>query len=99
RIHFAINCASQSCPQLFNEAFVSDKLDKQLTQQARMFINDPTRNKINADKIELSQVFNWYKDDFSKSGTLIDFLNGFSNTKINSNAAVSFLEYDWSLNQ
>jgi len=99
RIHFAVNCASQSCPRLFNQAFTAENVDKQLTQLAKEFINDPAKNKINADKAEVSQIFNWYKDDFTKTGTLADFLNTYSTTKINSTAAISFLEYDWSLNE
>ena len=46
RIHFAINCASVSCPPLLNEAFVVDRLEEQLTRVATAFVNDPTRNNL-----------------------------------------------------
>ena len=50
RIHFAINCASKSCPKLVNEAFTGTKLDDQLNSAAKNFVNDPAKNKIMAEK-------------------------------------------------
>ena len=38
RIHFAVNCASISCPPLINEAYLPSKLDRQLDEQARDFV-------------------------------------------------------------
>lgn len=99
RIHFAINCASFSCPPLLNEAFVPERIDKQLDQVAKSFINDPKRNKISKDKAEISSIFSWFKGDFTKNGSLIDFLNQYSKVKLSSNAKISHLDYDWSLNE
>ncbi|MCH7413586.1 DUF547 domain-containing protein [Belliella sp. R4-6] len=99
RIHFAINCASYSCPPLLNEAFVAEKVDAQLDKVAKSFINDHKRNKISADKIEVSKIFSWFKGDFTKNGSLIDYLNKYSKVKINPKAKVSHLDYDWSLNE
>ena len=98
RIHFAINCASYSCPPLRNEAYEADKLDEQLNDQGRRFINNPKWNKIGPDSIDVSPIFNWFSEDFTKQGTLIDFLNRFSKTGINENAQVEYMEYNWSLN-
>jgi hypothetical protein len=75
RIHFSIVCASKSCPILLNEAYEASKLDQQLDNQARVFLKDPFRNKITADKPELSKLFEWYKLDFTKKTSLIEFLN------------------------
>lgn len=99
RIHFAINCASISCPKLLNEAFFSDSIDFQLDKVAKSFINDPLRNKITPNRIEISQIFSWFKGDFTKNGSLIDYLNMYSNVGISSNAKKSHLKYDWSLNE
>lgn len=99
RIHFAINCASFSCPPLLNEAFFPEKIDQQLDKVARTFINDTKRNKITADKVEISSIFSWFKGDFTKNGSLIDYLNQYSTIKIKPNAKVSYLDYDWSLNE
>lgn len=99
RIHFAINCASVSCPILLNEAFLPEKIDFQLDKVAKSFINDPSRNKIKSNSIEISQIFSWFKGDFTKNGSLIDYLNRYSNVKISQNAKISHLNYDWSLNE
>ena len=99
RIHFAINCASFSCPRLLNEAYTADRLDAQLQAQAKEFINDPTKNTLAADQVALSMIFSWFEGDFTKQGSLIEFLNRFSETKIQSSAEISHLTYDWSLNE
>jgi hypothetical protein len=99
RIHFAVNCASYSCPPLLNEAFVPEKIDQQLDSQAKKFINDKRHNKISANEIEISQIFSWFKGDFTQNGNLIDYLNKYSNVKISSGAKISNMEYDWSLNE
>ncbi len=99
RIHFALNCASVSCPKLLNAAFYPAQLETQLNNAARNFVNDHTRNTISAKSIKVSAVFDWYKSDFTKQGSLIDFLNKYSNTKIESSAVISFQDYNWSLNE
>lgn len=100
RIHFAINCASFSCPKLENEAYIADKLEKQLETGAKEFINDKTKNNISASEIKLSNIFDWYSSDFKDdSGSVIDFLNKYSNIKIDKKAKTRFLDYNWSLNK
>jgi hypothetical protein len=94
RIHFAVNCAAQSCPRLMNKAFTADNLESLLEQNAKWFINSKF-NKITANKIQVSKIFKWYADDF---GNMIDYLNKYSTTKIEDDAKVDYLEYDWSLN-
>ena len=98
RIHFAVNCASVSCPNLRAEAYTGDLLDQQLDEQAKLFLADPTKNEIASDKIRISKIFQWFKGDFTDDGTLIDFLNKYSPTQIEQGAKVSYLEYDWNLN-
>lgn len=98
RIHFAINCASESCPRLRAEAFIADKLDLQLDQQAKLFLNDPTRNKLNSDNPEVSKIFSWFKGDFTKNGSLIQYLNQYSEVLIDEDADIDYLNYDWNLN-
>lgn len=98
RIHFAIVCASFSCPRLLNEAFIPQKLEHQLETQTAEFINDPAHNIVTPDKVQLSAIFNWFKGDFTKNGTLLDFIRRYSKVKVNDRAKVSHLDYDWSLN-
>ncbi|MBC7642278.1 MAG: DUF547 domain-containing protein [Flavobacterium sp.] len=99
RIHFAVNCASFSCPKLNNEPYTSEKLDKQLDLAAREFINDKTKNIISENDLKISSIFNWFGDDFKKQGSLIEFLNKYSKIKINKKSPVKFLDYNWSLNK
>jgi hypothetical protein len=99
RIHFAIVCASVSCPKLLNEAFTAQNLDQQLTNQAKAFINDPARNKIAPDQVQVSKIFSWFKSDFTQKGSFIAFLNQYTQVKINSEARVTYLDYDWKLNE
>lgn len=98
RIHVGVNCASYSCPALPNKAFTAKNIDGLLTAKMKSFINDKKRNKIMADKAGLSQIFNWFKDDFTKKGDLISYINQYSNVKINANTTINHLEYNWSLN-
>ena len=99
RIHFGINCASFSCPPLLNEAFTTDRVDAQLDDLARRFINDSKRNTITANSIEVSKIFNWFAKDFKTNGSLIDYLNTYSEIPIAANAKRRYKDYDWSLNK
>jgi hypothetical protein len=98
RIHFGINCASFSCPPLLNEAFTAKKVNDQLDLLARNFINDPKRNIISEDRLQLSKIFSWFSKDFKTNGTLIDFLSKYSEKTINPKVRKTYLDYDWSLN-
>ena len=99
RIHFGIVCASFSCPKLQNEAFVASKLEKQLNDVTRAFLADPDRNNLSEDSIEISKIFKWFSKDFKKEGSIIDFLNKYSEIKISPNAKKTFKDYNWNLNE
>lgn len=99
RIHFAINCASYSCPKLLNNAFLANTMEEQLQTATKEFIGDVTRNKITTDNVQLSEIFKWFKSDFTEDGTLVDFINKYSKTKIASDAKIKYTDYNWSLNE
>ncbi len=99
RIHFAVNCASISCPILRNEAYTAEKLDQQLNEQATIFLNDTSRNMIESKKARVSKIFSWFGGDFKKDQTLIEFLNKYSKVKIDTKAKVRFMDYNWKLNE
>lgn len=98
RIHFAINCASYSCPKLLNEAFTVEKLEELLQKSARSFVNDPKRNTINKEKAMLSQIFKWYKKDFTDKMSLTEYINQYSTIKLTNETSIEYINYDWSLN-
>jgi hypothetical protein len=100
RVHMALVCASKSCPILLNEAYDAKRMDEQLAKQARAFLADPFRNKMSADKPQLSKLFSWYGGDFNKNGGSVrSFVNAHSDIKIKPEAKISYLDYDWGLNE
>ncbi len=99
RIHFALVCASISCPRLRNEAYTAAQLNAQLEDAGKDFLNDKSKNRISANKADLSKYFSWYKGDFTKNGSLADYINKYSVTKINTNTKIGSVDYNWNLNE
>lgn len=95
RIHFAVNCAAKSCPPLANTAYTEENLESLLQSQTIKFINNSSFNNLKKEMIAISKIFEWYAGDF---GNIVTFVNKYTNIKINAGAKVSYLEYDWSLN-
>jgi hypothetical protein len=99
RIHAAINCASFSCPLLRNEAYYASRLDEQLNDAMRKFVNDPQRNQLDKSNIKISKIFSWFAGDFKVNGSsVVDYLNKYAKKRVQSNAKIDFLEYQWELN-
>lgn len=98
RIHVGVNCASGSCPKLANFAFTADNIDSELEKLMTDFVNDSGRNKLKKNSVQISEIFNWFKGDFTANGSVIDYLNKYSKVKINKKAKIKYLPYDWSLN-
>ncbi len=98
KIHVGVNCASISCPKLSNIAFTEENIEAELTRLMNDFVNDPSKNKLSKKKVQISSIFDWFKEDFTKNNSVIDYLNTFSEIEINSNAKINYLKYDWSLN-
>ena len=96
RIHFAINCASISCPKLMNEAYTAAKINEQLETAANEFINSD-KNDISANNPKLSKIFDFYTKDFEPD--VIAYVNKFSKVKISPSTSFTFKEYDWNLNE
>lgn len=96
RIHFALNCASRSCPKLLNEAYEPAKLDDQLHHAAISFINDEQFNQLTNAPVRLSQLFEWYASDFGED--IISYLNKYALTPIQPKTKIEYLAYDWKLN-
>ncbi|MCD4677674.1 MAG: DUF547 domain-containing protein [Desulfobacula sp.] len=104
RIHFAINCASKSCPPLLDEPYESKILEDQLDIQAKKFINNKKNTIIKNNTLFISKIFQWFKEDFSDNPLL--FIKGYASgelkEKLNSaksNIKINYLNYDWSLNR
>jgi hypothetical protein len=103
RVHFALNCASGGCPQLPPEAFTPQKVDAQLSREARKFCNE--KRNVDFDpatkKLKLSHIFDWYKDDFGKEpAKVIAWINNYRapDAKLPADAKIEYVDYDWTLN-
>jgi len=107
RIHFSIVCASKSCPRLRAEAYAAGRLEAQMEENARDFINDPARNRFEHERkvAHLSEIFKWYEEDFSRvSGSVQKYLAKYvgdpevARSLSAGRYAVEWIDYDWSLN-
>jgi len=99
RIHFAIVCASVSCPDLRREAYRAATLDAQLDDQTRRFLNTPGKGmKISGNNIYISKIFDWFADDFTASGGVDAFVRKYRTEKPLATDSLTYLDYDWSLN-
>ncbi len=104
--HFAIVCASLSCPELRAEAYVADRLDAQLDEQARKFLADPAKNDVTfADgRLRVSKIFDWSEDELERyPGGIRALLRDFGPEAVAKNPALAtvklkYRDYDWSLN-
>jgi hypothetical protein len=99
RIHFAIVCASVSCPKLSNKAFTAENLEQQLSSATTSFLADASRNTITPTELKLSKIFRWFAKDFKQDGDIISFINTYTKIDIMENAKISFEDYDWNLNE
>lgn len=92
RIHFAINCASKSCPDLASDAYVAPRLEAQLTAAAKRFLTHPTKGfRAKREKgrlwgrnnnVYLSKIFSWFAADFEKArGSVIAYVTPYLSPK------------------
>jgi hypothetical protein len=107
RIHFAIICASKSCPFLRSEVYTPGKLDAQLDEQARQFVNDPFRNRFDKTSrtANLSEIFKWFDEDFhGPDGSTQKYIARYvADAEIaqglgSDGYKIEWIDYDWNLN-
>jgi len=106
RIHVAIVCASVSCPDIRKEAYTAGRLDEQLDDQMRKFLENRGKGlKIDARKkrIYLSSIFNWFEEDFDSKGGVVAFISQYVSPSRKKSLAefgnnIKYLDYNWDLN-
>lgn len=106
RIHFAMVCAALGCPPLRAEAYRGDNLREQLIDQARTFLSNHQKNRVDVGQriVYLSPIFKWFADDFEKeSGTVLNFLRPYFPKAVQTELAkgnfrTRYTDYDWLLN-
>ncbi len=97
RIHFAINCASNSCPTLRALHWTSADLD----EATRAFVNDPRHVRVTDTAVELNPILDWFAEDF---GDVRAFLLRHADADLAARLRASptlklqFFDYDWGLN-
>ena len=107
RIHFAIVCASKSCPQLSQRAYFPNSLDEQLTYSSTLFFHTPGKFSYDLQRgqLGLSRIIQWFGEDFGRSDQeRLQYLAQFmpadaARLATNSSATINYLEYDWGLNE
>lgn len=100
RVHFALVCAALSCPRLRNEAYTGGQLERQLDEQGRDFLNTAAKNRPGKATAQLSPYFDWFKDDWTANGlSVAAWVNRYAATKMDASANVTFLNYNWKLNE
>ena len=97
-VHFALNCASYSCPPLKNKAYTGHHLKKQLVKQTKAYLKNKEFIRIKAKKkiFYVIELFKWYKKDL---GDPIKFYKKYDNSKVDLSAfEIKYIPYNWSLN-
>ena len=105
RIHYAVNCAAVGCPMLREEVYTAARLEAQLEEQARRFLSDRSRNRLRERQLEVSRIFDWFKQDFeprekyfARYADVLAAEPGQQELVRKGQAPLRFLDYDWSLN-
>jgi hypothetical protein len=107
RVHAAIVCASLSCPDLRREPFAAARIESQLDDQAMRFLANPTKGVAPAadgTRARVSAIFKWFRDDFAAAGGVAAFIRSKAGPALApriaglTDAGLSYLDYDWSLN-
>ncbi len=98
RIHFVLNCAAVSCPPVTDFAYFPNSLDRQLEKQTTLAINDSNFIYEKNGKNYISNIFKWYKSDFTEKGSVVDFINQYRTQKLNPENRTIHYPYDWSIN-
>lgn len=107
RVHFAIVCASRSCPRLLAEAYTKEKLGDRLTLNSQVFFANPENFRYDPARrsFQLSSILDWFGEDFGSTQaeqlrTIAPYLptrEAYAAAIANS-VSVSHLDYDWGLN-
>jgi len=103
RVHFAINCSAASCPPLRTEPYLADRLDQQLEDSTRSFVNDADSYRLEGNTLYVSRIFKWFSEDFNEDalGFYLQYANGALKEKLTrqkDRIKVKYLHYDWALN-
>ena len=105
RIHFAIVCASSSCPPLPRFAYTGENVQIKLEEETRKYINSGRGTQIDSarNELHLSKLFDWFAGDFEHaSGSVLNFIKPYLDEKgrafLDKKPGIKYIHYDWALN-
>jgi len=103
RVHYALNCASLGCPNLRREPYVAERIDAQLDDQARNYVNHSRGVSVTGGRVVLSRIYDWYRADFGGSdSSVLDHIRGYADPGLEEELkgvdSIAGYRYDWSLN-
>ena len=98
--HFAIVCASLSCPNLRSEAYTANLLFSQLDDQTTQFLKNPTKGliyNVSRNQVEISKIFHWFEKDFGGKEGIKNFISEYIKLPTDT-YGITYLPYNWDLN-
>ncbi len=99
RVHFVLVCGALGCPPIINKAYLPTTLENQLESQTIMAINNPDFIRVKGKKVQVSEIFKWYNQDFeTNKSTLVGFINRYKKEPLVDNSKISYYSYNWNLN-
>jgi hypothetical protein len=97
RTLFSLNWASRGGPDVSPYAFIPETIKAQLDRLAGFYVNSNHGVVVSKDKVAISRIFDWHKAEFPKGAT--GFIGTYRNKHIPANVPITFLDYDWKLNE
>lgn len=103
RTHYALNCASYSCPNLSKQVYTGATVNAMLTTAAKGYINSPRGVSVNGKTLTVSEIYDWYQEDFGgNEQDVINHLMRYANPTLKKQLmtfhTISGYDYDWQLN-
>ena len=111
RLHFAVNCASTSCPPMPTRAFTGKNVDEQFEALTRTTLSSPNYIRVQGNRLEVTKLMEWYGSDFVTVGykgaekDLASFILKYANDEVrnwietqDTPVPIEFMNYDWTLN-
>ncbi|PQJ30560.1 DUF547 domain-containing protein [Nonlabens arenilitoris] len=100
RFHFVLVCGALGCPPLINQVYSPVTLEKQLEQQTIKALNNNEFIQVKKNRVAVSQIFEWYQEDFIASGkSILEFISKYRKQALPENAKLSFYTYNWKVNK
>lgn len=91
RVHFALNCASKSCPPIRH--YREDELDDQLDLAVSSYLSQEIRD--GGEILHVPRMFKWFERDFGGRKGVKEFIESHSEYEA-SRKTIAFSGFDWS---